>query len=867
MKQLAASSFVSTIPGLALPKASRRSTRAVQVLDSGWLFQKETPGPLPILHAGLPQYDDGTWESVGVPHCYNDLDTYQNADTSQTFRGNAWYRKHFSLSNTSRGKRIYLEFESVNIACAVYVNGHFKPGNTAVKQPGNVTHVGSFLPFALDITNDVIFGDGNVLAVRVSNLEAESADKNPTTTTSAGAVLNPEDPSAYERARQKKAAFELFHSDPGFGTSIDFGMGFGGIVGPVRLHIVDPIHIPLNTYSPLGKWGTYADTVAANQDVAKVRIQTNIENSGPTTEDVHLITQIVEEGGNVVTTLRSDKYSIAPGQIQLVDQTAQVSNPRLWFPNASPYGKPYLYSIVSSVYCGGRICNTAETPLGIRIVTWDADYCYINGKKHILNGFGNRNIYPALGSAVPAELQWNDIRLVAECGGNALRVGHVPATRETVRACDAYGVLVMQNSGDNEWSLSGEPNFTYKNEYDRDCIIAYRNHPSVVIWESNNGLAVRRKPIRNPLYSPRNTIEIADRWDYIQPRIVMSRDTSDYWPKDRRLMIGYTNSYSKVNGSPSLNLEVYGAKWGKGERSFGIARFDYDHERAFAEYYVNDYFKDLEKRACGWIDWMLAETQGESYVTYLNGMSKQKSLGSCAMDGNRLPKLTYQVFKSALWIPYSLRPGVTLQSHWNLSGVQNICAWSNCPMVELRLNGKSFGIRTTDSKHQCVWEGVEWQAGSLEAFGMGLDKTVVCIDRRITAGPPHRIELKIENGLRKPGGERFTVHANQTDVIIVTATIVDSNGIWCPLADQSIRFEVKGSCVYKGSYNFYVAEGKPLTYHAPGDHELQAEGGRMRIAIRSGATPGKIVVSAFSAGLISGEAATSTLPTPHDHRS
>jgi len=69
-----------------------------------------------------------------------------------------------------------------------------------------------------------------------------------------------------------------------------------------------------------------------------------------------------------------------------------------------------------------------------------------------------------------------------------------------------------------------------------------------------------------------------------------------------------------------------------------------------------------------------------------------------------------------------------------------------------------------------------------------------------------------------------------------------------------LRFEVEGEGVYKGSYNFYVTEGKPLEYHAPGDTELQAEGGLMRVAVRTTFNPGKITVKVSSDGLRSGEA-------------
>ena len=87
----------------------------------------------------------------------------------------------------------------------------------------------------------------------------------------------------------------------------------------------------------------------------------------------------------------------------------------------------------------------------------------------------------------------------------------------------------------------------------------------------------------------------------------------------------------------------------------------------------------------------------------------------------------------------------------------------------------------------------------------------------------------------------------------MTAKIVDKAGRWCPRADNILKFEVEGEGVYKGSYNFYVTEGKDLAYHAPGDHELQAEGGLMRVAVRTTFNPGKIKVKVSADGLVSGE--------------
>ena len=235
-------------------------------------------------------------------------------------------------------------------------------------------------------------------------------------------------------------------------------------------------------------------------------------------------------------------------------------------------------------------------------------------------------------------------------------------------------------------------------------------------------------------------------------------------------------------------------------------------------------------------------------------MRNQKSLGSCAMDANRFPKLKYRIYQKALWVPFSKRPGVALQSHWNYSGIQDVDAWSNCPYVELFINKKSYGIVEPDqATRRCTWKEIHWEPGIVEAVGLDYDKRPVCSEKIESSDEPYAIQVTIEKQTAKPDGEEFVLRANASDAFIVTAKIVDKAGRWCPRADHLLKFEVEGEGVYKGSYNFYVTEGKDLAYHAPGDHELQAEGGLMRVAVRTTFNPGKIKVKVSADGLVSGE--------------
>ncbi len=767
-----------------------------------------------------PGFDDSGWEQVGIPHCYNERDTYLNSTKGELcWRGEAWYRKKIKIPRSDRGKQLFLRFNGVNIGMTLYVNGH--PVNmttSAVRQPSDVTHVGSSIPFAVNITPYVEWGKENQIAVRVSNSR------------------------------------DTFFTYPEFAENEGFGQAMGGIVSPVWLCSKSDVHIPFNTYAPHGKWGTYFGTVSATPRQAVLRFVTRVENASEKDREVRLVTVLKDKEGKTVFS-RAATRNVAAGETGRFDFSGPLDNPNLWYPVGSPSGGPYLYTVENSVYVDGKLKDRVVEKMGIRTVTWDKDYCYVNGEETILRGFGYRNSYPGLGAAVPVAMRWDDVKRIADCGGNTFRVGHQPPFYEAVEACDEYGVMLILNSGDNEWALKNEPACTYKQEYDRDAVIAFRNHPSVIVWESNNGLA--RDGDR---YLPSRTLAEVKKHDFIAPRIVLNRDGyPPEWDGAENVVVGYTNWYWKDDRAPSLNTEVYGTNW-NGDPSFCIARDDYDNEVKFSQYYVENYLDNLDNRACGWIDWMLAETYGEGYTIYLNGRRDQKSLGSCAMDGSRIPKLKYRIYRDALWNSYDRRPGVALQSHWNYSGIVDVNAWSNCPRVELFLNGRSLGSVTPDSRtRRCVWKDVTWEPGTIEAVGLDADGNPVCRESAVTAGDPYAVEVTVEPNSPAPSGTRFPLRANGSDAVVVTARVVDKDGNWCPRADNLLRFDVDGEGVYKGGYNFYVTDGKDMGYHAPGDPELQAEGGLIRAAVRTTFTPGRITVTVTSPGLKPGTATVSSV--------
>ena len=67
-----------------------------------------------------------------------------------------WYRKQFGISAGDKGRRIELEFDGVNRNCMVFVNGILQG-----------SHASAYTSFQFDVTDSILYGESNVIAVRV----------------------------------------------------------------------------------------------------------------------------------------------------------------------------------------------------------------------------------------------------------------------------------------------------------------------------------------------------------------------------------------------------------------------------------------------------------------------------------------------------------------------------------------------------------------------------------------------------------------------------------------------------------------------------------------------------------------------------
>ena len=99
------------------------------------------------------------WVAVNLPHDYvisQELKQDRNNALGFFDYHPAWYRKHFTVSEEDKDKRLVLYFEGVSDRCEIYLNGSPLYENLC-----------GYVPFEVDITDFVRFDQDNVLAVHV----------------------------------------------------------------------------------------------------------------------------------------------------------------------------------------------------------------------------------------------------------------------------------------------------------------------------------------------------------------------------------------------------------------------------------------------------------------------------------------------------------------------------------------------------------------------------------------------------------------------------------------------------------------------------------------------------------------------------
>jgi beta-galactosidase len=158
----------------SLAASGAAETRETLLMNFGWKFHK---GELPVNHWGKYAttgkygkepgigltFDDNPWRAVDLPHDFvleafapdpKALTYFKTAGGSKG--GVGWYRRHFKIPASDKGRRITIEFEGAFQTTTVYLND-FIVGRSE----------SGYAPFQFDLTELVNYGGDNVLSICV----------------------------------------------------------------------------------------------------------------------------------------------------------------------------------------------------------------------------------------------------------------------------------------------------------------------------------------------------------------------------------------------------------------------------------------------------------------------------------------------------------------------------------------------------------------------------------------------------------------------------------------------------------------------------------------------------------------------------
>ena len=519
-------------------------------------------------------------------------------------------------------------------------------------------------------------------------------------------------------------------------------------------------------------------------------------------------------------------------------QRVEIKSPKLWSPD-----KPYLYSVVTSLYKAKQLIDTYKTPLGIRWFKFTADSgFYLNGKHLQLRGMNIHADYGGLGTALPDRANEKDIEIAKSMGVNIIRSAHNDPSIALMQACDRLGMLLWV-----ETRYLGRDSFALGSI--DDMIHRDRNHPSIICWglannsgrndprltdflKVMNAKAKADDPTRVTVFGceangdPNKTgfAFVTDVMGYNGGG--MGRDDPDHqhYPERKMLISEYSSGmgargiYKREQvGMPTYDTLGDGRIFKRTGRLSSIYDLCLSHENEWSHIAKRQFL-------AGGIMWSgieyLGEPIGWPIVTSQFGV----------LDYARFKKDAYYYYLQE----WTVKPMVHIFPHWNWEKADTVEVWcySNQDEVELRLNGKSLGIKKKVPLGHMSWK-VPYSPGKLEAIGFKDGQKTVS-SSVVTSGAPARLFVK---------ADRSTIKADGSDLSFITIDVQDQSGNFVPKADNLIQVEVYGGKLLG------LCSGNPQNHQDPAQPSMHAFNGKLLAIIQSDQRKGSITVKVRSTGL------------------
>ncbi|MGG7143129.1 glycoside hydrolase family 2 TIM barrel-domain containing protein [Clostridium nigeriense] len=406
------------------------------------------------------QYDDSNWEDITVPKNWQvnfnedgsfkyDPVIYSNQNypwiniegkkdvvgTAPTeFNPVGTYRKTFTLDPSWKGKEVFINFEGVESAMYLWVNG-------------------KYIGYSEDSYTRDEFNISEAL-----NYEGENT-----------------------------ITVEVYRwSDGSYIENQDF-IRLSGIFRDVYLTAKDKIEI---------RDFTVVTDLDENYEDADLNLEVEFRDLGSEVEDkknLSIVGTLYDSENNIVTTtpLSSKVVFDEDSDKKVINLNQKIINPEKWSAE-----HPNLYTLVLELKRGEDSIETTSVRVGFREfeLSSTGKEMILNGKIISFKGVNRHETDPDTGRYLTEEDMREEIELMKQNNINSVRTAHYPNDPVFYDLCDEYGIYLMDeanvesHNGRGQYGVPGDiPGYIEacldraKNMLERD-----KNYPSILIWSPGN---------------------------------------------------------------------------------------------------------------------------------------------------------------------------------------------------------------------------------------------------------------------------------------------------------------------------------------------------------------------------------------------
>ncbi len=792
---------------LVFSQEKMMSQSTTVILKDNWRFSKEVKGD-----AFSTDYDASKWEKVSVPHdwaIYGPFDKKwdiqtgiieQNGEkeaTEKTGRtgslphiGTGWYRNIFSIPEFRKGKKALLVFEGAMSEPQVFLNG---------KKIGNWGYGYSY--FFIDITNDLIAGSENVLAVKLTN--------------------------------------EPFSSRwyPGAG-------------------LYRKVSIVVKEDESFAQWGTFITTPDTKGNNAIVDIKAEFHGS-----NVSMVTEIKDAKNKVVATQKSTEtedgkfhQTISVGNPHLWSPETPylyTAVTKLFAADGSlkdeqniKFGIRYIkyepnkgFSLNGKVTKFKGVCLHHDLgPLGAAV-----NKAALKRQLTILKDLGCNAIRSS--HNMPS---FEQLELADEMGFMFL-----------AESFDEWAKPKVENGYHRFFEEYAEKDIV-------NLVRATRNHPCIVMWSSGNEVPdqygaeglTRAKFLQDVFHREDPTRPVTVGMDQVKQTMASGFGSLLDIPGLNYRVHLYEEAYKAFPQGFILGSETASTVSSRGIYKFPVVQ---EKNKQYDDLQCSSY--DLE--ACSWSNvpdddfvlqddkpWVIGEFVwtgfdylGEPTPYDEKWPSRSSYFGISDLAG--LPKDRFYLYRSR-W--NTKDNTLHILPHWNWKGregeITPVFVYTNYDSAELFVNGKSMGIQkknnaTPQNRYRLMWNDVKYEPGTVKVVAFDSNGKIAAESTVKTAGDPYKIVLD---------ADRKTIKADGEDISFVTVSVVDKNGIPCPTADNELQFKVTGAATYRAACN-----GDATSLEIFHENHMKLFSGKLVVLVKAVKSAGAIQLEVKGKGLQTGK--------------